>query len=64
MMRSTISEHMGLDYKKIGNEDEMVSDLIRYLHKNGNERAVLTHYCQTHHYSLSYVSVVFDRKLE
>ena len=49
MMRSTISEHMGLDYKKIGNEDEIISDLIRYLHKNGNERAVLTHYCQTHH---------------
>ena len=62
MMRSTISEHMGLDYKKIGNEDEMISDLIRYLHKNGNERAVLTHYCQTHHYSLSYVSRRFRQE--
>ena len=62
MMRSTILQHSDFDSDKIANEDEMISDLVRYLHKNGKERAVLTNYCQTHHYSLSYISRRFRQE--
>ncbi len=62
MMRSTILQHTDFDSDKIANEDEMISDLVRYLHKNGKERAVLTNYCQTHHYSLSYISRRFRQE--
>ena len=62
MMRSTILQHTDFDHNKITNEDEMISDLVRYLHKNGKERAVLTNYCQTHHYSLSYISRRFRQE--
>ena len=62
MMRSTILQHTDFDYNKITSEDEMISDLVRYLYKNGKERAVLSKYCQTYHYSLSYVSRRFRQE--
>ena len=40
----------------------MISDLVGYLRKNCRERAVLTNYCQTHHYSLSYISRRFRQE--
>ena len=59
--KSQLSEEQSKK-KNDTNEDEMISDLVRYLHKNGKERAVLTNYCQTHHYSLSYISRRFRQE--
>lgn len=62
MMRSTISQQSSRNHAEAGTEDEMISDLVGYLRKNCRERAVLTNYCQTHHYSLSYISRRFRQE--